>query len=335
MFRVLAAIVLAVSFLVLVLAGTIHHQLGQPVSRSALFDIPVGDNLSSITKRLRQDDLLPIDELLFKAVALVTRNRGMIQAGQYQIEDGMTAPELLALFRSGRVVQHRLTIPEGWTLAQWRRHLLQVPFLDVVTEPMSEAEIAQALNVSGPLEGWLFPDTYQYIKGDSDLDVMRMAVLRARSVLEAEWQTRNPAISLTTPYDAMILASIIEKETGNEADRQLVASVFHNRLESGMKLQSDPTVIYGLGEAFDGDLKRNHLRMDTPYNTYTRRGLPPTPICSVGLASLRAALAGSMHSYLYFVARGDGSSHFSETLEEHNRAVNRYQKDPAKRQADN
>jgi UPF0755 protein len=308
MMRVLATITLLLTLTAMALTVFVHHQLTQPLGEDALFDIPAGDNLSSITRRLDEQGLLPPNEMLFKVFALVTRSDGAIQAGQYQVEAKMNALSLLALFRSGRVVQHRITFPEGWTFQQWRSHIKQAPYLVLSSAFMTEEEVAVQLGVRGSLEGWLFPDTYQYIRGDTDLEILQLAVNRMREVLASEWQTRSSVDNLATPYEALILASIVEKETGRPADREPVASVFHNRLAQNMKLQTDPTVIYGLGSAFDGDLTRKHLTMDTPYNTYTRKGLPPTPICSPGIASIRAALGGSTHPYL------------------HNKAVNEYQR---------
>ncbi|MBT4492308.1 MAG: endolytic transglycosylase MltG, partial [Gammaproteobacteria bacterium] len=291
-----------------------------------VFDIPAGDNLSSISKRLVAMDALPVDEALFKAMALMTRDEGAILAGQYQIIADMTAEDLLALFRSGRVIQYRLTFPEGWTLDEWMMAMAEAPHLKYVSGSLSRSDLAARLGLMGDPEGWFFPDTYVYRKGDTDLTILNQAYRRMEAVLEEEWQERGPVAHITSPAEALTLASIIEKETGFEPDRPRIASVFHNRLARRMKLQSDPTVIFGLGDTFDGDLTRSHLKTDTLYNTYTRSGLPPGPICSPGRASIKAALAGSAHGYLYFVAMGEGKSFFSDTLAEHNQAVNRYQK---------
>lgn len=315
----------AVVLLGLVVFGYLRYQIGIRVIQSTYFDIEPGTNLSVVSDRLT-GAALPMDDNVFKALALLTRDAGAIQAGQYQLEPGMTALEVLTRFRSGDVVQHRITFPEGWTLAQWRTALASAPYMKSVTVDWDPVQLAVALGVDGSLEGWLFPDTYQYVRGNTDLEVMQLAVDKMRTVLAAEWSRRGSIAYLETPYDALILASIIEKETGFEPDRAKIASVFHNRLANGMKLQSDPTVIYGLGAAFDGNLTRAHLRTDTPYNSYIRRGLPPTPICSPGADAIAAALGGSEHPYLYFVARGDGTSEFSLTLEEHNRAVDEFQR---------
>jgi UPF0755 protein len=318
---------LALALLVLsgLVAVHIHHQLSVPVSRDTVFTIEPGSNLSSVTKQLTGDDLLSVNNIAFKAFALLTRDAGSIQAGQYQLKEGMPSQDVLALFRSGKVIQYRITFPEGLRAEEWLARLQDAPYLDAKTVGMTRGELDQSLGLATELEGSLFPDTYQYILGDSDLDILNRAVRKMRKVLGSEWNTRA-VTTISDPFDALILASMIEKETGYGPDREKIASVFHNRLDTGMKLQSDPTVIFGLGASFDGDLKRSHLKSDTPYNTYTRTGLPPGPICSPGRASINAALGGSSHPYFYFVAMGDGKSYFSVSLEEHNKAVNRFQK---------
>ncbi len=318
-----AAVVLL--FLCSLVAGYIQTQLLVPVAKDSIFIIASGSNLSVITKRLTEDDLLPVNKIAFKAFALLTRDAGAIQAGQYQLKAGMPSQDVLALFRSGEVIRYRITFPEGLRVKDWLVRLQGAPYLEAKTRAMTRDEIGQSLGLTTELEGSLFPDTYQYTLGDSDLDVLKLAVREMSKVLGDEWHGRGMT-SISSPFDALILASMIEKETGYGPDREKIASVFHNRLNIDMKLQSDPTVIFGLGSDFDGDLKRSHLKSDTPYNTYTRKGLPPGPICSPGRASINAALGGSSHPYFYFVAMGNGKSYFSVTLKEHNNAVNRYQK---------
>ncbi len=306
-------------------AGLLYLHLQQTTDADLAFDIPRGDNLSSIVQRLQGNQSLPVDGAVFKALALLTRDEGPVLAGQYQILQGMTAMDLLALFRSGKVIQYRITFPEGWRLSDWLNAMDDAPYLVRHLKTADKAQVAKVLGFEHDPEGWFFPDTYQYVKGDSDVTILGMAQERMAQVLDEEWSRRGMVSHLESPTDALTLASIIEKETGFEPDRPVVASVFHNRLMTGMRLQSDPTVIYGLGDAFEGDLKRSHLRADTPYNTYTRHGLPPGAICSPGIASIQAALAGSAHDYIYFVAMGEGRSHFSLTLDEHNAAVRKYQ----------
>lgn len=331
MSRVILSILVVLSSLAVcaVAAGYyVFLQLAAMTPEQVIFDIEPGSNLSAITERLVREEVTPADDMVLKAYALLTRHEGTIKAGQYEVAAGLDVPGLLALFRSGRVMQHQVTFPEGWHFNQWRARLDEQPYLSHDTTGFTREQIAAVLGIQGDPEGWLFPDTYTYTKGDSDLEIMLLAYQKMQQVLNGAWQGRGSVSGIHSPYDALILASVIEKETGYEPDRAKIASVFQNRLARGMKLQSDPTIIYGLGESFDGDLKRSHLRADQPYNSYTRPGLPPTPICSPGSASIEAALAGSMHPYLYFVAKGNGESYFSLTLEEHNRAVDKYQRSP-------
>jgi UPF0755 protein len=312
-------------FLFSLIAVYVNNQFSILVSEDSVFTIEPGSTLSAITKRLTAVDLLPVNNIAFKTFALLTKGEGSIQAGQYQLKAGMPSHEVLALFRSGQVIRHSITFPEGLRVKEWLARLQQAPYLDAKTAGMTRGEIHQFLGLPTELEGLLFPDTYHYSLGDSDLDILKLAVREMSEVLGDEWSGRAMT-AISTPFEALILASMIEKETGYGPDRKKVASVFHNRLDTGMRLQSDPTVIFGLGTGFDGDLKRSHLKADTAYNTYTRKGLPPGPICSPGRASINAALGGSDHPYFYFVAMGDGKSYFSVNLDEHNKAVNRYQK---------
>ncbi|NWG76436.1 MAG: endolytic transglycosylase MltG, partial [Rubrivivax sp.] len=250
-----------------------------------------------------------------------------IRAGSYEVHAGVTPRELLAKMVRGDEVLEAVRLIEGWTFRQFRAALAAAPALRQTIAGLSDAEVMAALDSPGkPAEGWFFPDTYLYSRGVSDLTVLRRAHAAMQRALEAAWAQRAADLPLKSPDEALILASIVEKETGADADRGQVAGVFVNRLRIGMRLQTDPSVIYGLGDAFDGNLTRRHLDTDTPYNTYTRAGLPPTPIAMPGLASLRAAVNPEPTKALYFVARGDGSSVFSETLDAHNRAVNRYQR---------
>lgn len=250
-----------------------------------------------------------------------------IRAGSYVLEAGATPRDLLRMMVRGDERLATVKLIEGWTFKRFRTELSQAEGLQAVTQGLSEAELMARLGAPGlPAEGQFFPDTYAYAKGSSDLAVLQRAHRALRKQLDAVWAQRASDAALRTPQDALILASIVEKETGREADRPMISSVFHNRLRIGMPLQTDPTVIYGLGEAFDGNLKRVHLLTDTPFNTYTRNGLPPAPIAMPGKAALLAAVQPASSKALYFVARGDGSSVFSATLAEHNRAVNQYQR---------
>ena len=250
-----------------------------------------------------------------------------IRAGSYELEAGATPRSLLAKLVQGDEAFERVRLIEGWTFRQFRAALAEATHLRPASAAMDEATLMAELGLPGvPAEGRFFPDTYLYSRGVSDLTVMRRALRMQSQQLAAIWATRASELPLQTPEQALVLASIVEKETGLTADRGQVAGVFINRLRLGMPLQTDPTVIYGLGERFDGKLRKRDLLADTPFNTYTRRGLPPTPIAMPGLASLRAAVQPAATDALYFVARGDGSSVFSPDLAAHNRAVNQFQR---------
>lgn len=250
-----------------------------------------------------------------------------IKAGSYELETGITPQRLLMKLARGEEALRAVTLVEGWTFRQFRAALQNEDVLKSDTKAMPDEAIMAALGRPGvPPEGRFFPDTYTYAKGSSDLAVLRRAMRAMDKRLAAAWTQRSPQAAVKSPDEALILASIIEKETGKAADRPLVAAVFSNRLRVGMPLQTDPTVIYGLGPAFDGRLRKKDLLADTPWNTYTRAGLPPTPIAMPGKASLLAAVQPAASPALYFVSRGDGTSHFSTSLDEHNRAVNKYQR---------
>ena len=250
-----------------------------------------------------------------------------IRAGSYEIDANTSPRVLLAKMVQGDETLERVRFIEGWTLRQLRAAMASAPHLKPSTANLSDDQLMAALGAPGlAAEGRFFPDTYVYSRGVSDLTVLRRAHKSLQKRLDEVWAERAADTPLKNAAEALTLASIVEKETGTAADRGLVAGVFVNRLRIGMLLQTDPTVIYGLGAAFDGNLRKRDLLTDTPYNTYTRSGLPPTPIALPGMASLRAAVRPQPTKALYFVARGDGSSVFSETLAEHNRAVNKYQR---------
>ena len=250
-----------------------------------------------------------------------------IRAGSYQIDRPTTPIELLEMMVSGNETMAFVRFTEGWTLRQLRAELARAEDLKPLTAAMTPVELMVALgDAATPAEGRFFPDTYSYSKGSSDLDVLRRAHRAMKLRLEAAWAERSADTPLRSADELLTLASIVEKETGSAADRGKVAAVFINRLRLGMPLQTDPSVIYGVGELFDGNLRRRDLQKDTPYNTYTRNGLPPTPISIPGKASLLAVVHPQPIKALYFVARGDGSSEFSDGLAAHNRAVNKYQR---------
>ena len=254
-----------------------------------------------------------------------------IRAGSYEVEPGTTPRQLLAKLVRGDETLAVVRLIDGWTLRQFRAELATAERLLPTTAPMSEAGLMAAVGASGVAgEGRFYPDTYAYRKGSDDLAVLRRAHRAMQRQLDAAWARRAPDTPLKSADEALVLASIVEKETGVAADRPRVAAVLVNRLRVGMPLQVDPTVIYGLGAAFDGNLRKRDLQQDTPYNTYTRPGLPPTPIAMPGKASLLAAVQPEAGlKALYFVARGDGSSEFSDNLADHRRAVDRYQRGAA------
>lgn len=248
-----------------------------------------------------------------------------LKAGAYEAREGDTLWALLQRMASGDMTQVRLTFPEGWTFAQFRQALANSEQVRHDAAGFSDQELLAALGLqaSSP-EGLFHPDTYVFSPGTPDLDILRRAARAGEQILQQAWESRDPDLPLANSYEALILASIIEKETGLAADRRRIAGVFINRLRIGMPLQTDPTVIYGMGDRYQGRIRKRDLTTDTPWNTYTRAGLPPTPIASPGKDSLLAALHPEEHDYLYFVSRGDGSSEFSRNLPEHNRAVSKF-----------
>jgi len=260
-----------------------------------------------------------------------------LKVGEFRVFPGDSASTLLQRIVAGEVIRYRFTIIEGLTLAQILSTLGSAQFQ--LTEGLTPARLAACLHPPedpdgevadrwANLEGWLLPATYDYVRSDRDIDVLQRAHVAMQEELERLWQRRSRDLPYSTPYEALIMASIIEKETGVSEERPLIAAVFVRRLQLGMRLQTDPTVIYGIGAQFDGNLTRKHLVTPTPYNTYTNTGLPPTPIAMPGLDALRAALQPAAADHLYFVGRGDGTSKFSRTLAEHNKAVNEYQRTP-------
>ena len=250
-----------------------------------------------------------------------------ILAGSYGFESSLTPWQLLARLIGSDVSMRNVTLVEGWNFRQVRQALAGAEGLKPTIKSLSDADLMAMLGRAGvPPEGRFFPDTYSYARGTSDIKVLQRALRAMDQRLEAAWAQRNPRTALRSPEQALILASIIEKETGRLADQPMISAVFNNRLAMGMRLQTDPTVIYGLGASFDGNLRKADLQEDSPFNTYTHAGLPPTPIAMPGRAALLAAVQPVASKALYFVARGDGSSQFSATLDEHNRAVNTYQR---------
>jgi UPF0755 protein len=301
-----------------------ERPLPMPVERVEVRVAP-GASARAIARQLKAAGV-DVDVDAFVAVAQATRATQSLRAGRYEINRGMTVHELIDKLKRGAVLRERITLVEGSTVREIRAQLAALPELRRDTAAMDEAALLRALGAAETrLEGLLAPETYVFDPGSSDLEVLRQAYRQQQSRLAEAWKNRAPDLPLKTPYEALILASIVEKETGQAAERREIAAVFVNRLRRGMLLQTDPTVIYGLGESFDGNLRKRDLLTDGPYNSYTRAGLPPTPIAAPGRAALEAAVNPADSRALFFVSRGDGTSQFSETLADHNRAVVKYQ----------
>jgi len=292
-------------------------------------DVERGASFRAILARLRQERLIPnsrIAELRWRVLARELGVAHALHAGEYAVPPGITPRELLRRMAAGEVVQHRFTIVDGWTFRQLRTALANEAGLATTLAAETDEAIARRLGIGdGRPEGWFLPETYAWVKGESDYDILARAHAAMEKTLARLWDQRAPDLPIATPYEALILASIIEKETGVPSERPQIAGVFARRLKIGMRLQTDPTVIYGIGERYDGNIRRRDLETDTPYNTYTRAGLPPTPIALPGEPALVAALHPAQGDALYFVARGDGSHEFSATLDAHNAAVRTYQ----------
>lgn len=293
--------------------------------RTDMFEIERGATLGSIAQRLQELGWLKHAQY-FRLEARRLKLAASVKAGLYEVHDGDTPRDLLHKFVAGDVKSFQITFIEGSTFAQMRAVLAGNPHLDQTLHDSDDASVLAAIgsSLTHP-EGRFFPSTYRFSSGDSDLDILRRSHMRMQDLLAFHWQSRAPDLPYASPDDALIMASIIEKETGKSDERAQIAGVFARRLHKGMKLQTDPTVIYGLGDKFDGNLRRVDLRTDTVYNTYTRKGLPPTPIAMPGEASIEAALHPDAGEALFFVGKGDGSHQFSNTLREHNAAVRRYQ----------
>ncbi len=288
--------------------------------------IAQGSSARQVANTLQQAGVNTPPSLLYWWFRLSGQSRA-IKAGSYEVEAGTSPQSLLRKLVSGDQALRSVTLVEGWNFRQMREALSKAQNLKPDSAAWtSEALMAQLGRPGIHPEGRFFPDTYSYPKGSSDTAVLQQAMRAMDQHLNAAWSVRNPQLVLKSPEEALVLASIIEKETGKPSDQGQISAVFHNRLLIGMRLQTDPTVIYGMGDAFDGNLRRADLLADTPYNTYTRAGFPPSPISMPGKAALLAAVQPASSKALYFVARGDGSSEFSESLDAHNRAVNKYQR---------
>ena len=328
LFKVLVGLVV----LALALAAAAYFWVQAPMPLRGPAATPVdlsiepGTSAKAIAQAVADAGVDTSPSLLYTWFRLSGQSRQM-RAGSYEIAPGTSPKRLLSMLVRGEESLRTVTIVEGWNWRQVRQALAKAEQLQPDSRALSDAALMAQLGRPGVApEGRFYPDTYSYAKGASDLAVLQRAMKAMDKQLQHAWDARQPGAALQSPEQALILASIVEKETGKAHDRAQISGVFNNRLRIGMRLQTDPTVIYGLGEAFDGDLRRVHLTTDTPWNTYTRGGLPPTPIAMPGKAALLAAVQPAKTSAIYFVAKGDGSSHFSATLDEHNRAVNRYQR---------
>lgn len=299
--------------------------LGVPTDGLVL-EVKPGMGIGAIARELRRQPGLLRSTFYLEAYARFNGLAPRLKVGEYALAPGMTPRDLLERIATGQVIQYPLTVVEGWTFQQLRQALAAHPKIAQTLREASDAEIMARLDRPGRHpEGWFFPETYHFPAGFTDEAFLRRALTAMEQRLARAWSQRAADLPLDDPYQALILASIVEKETGLTAERPAIAGVFARRLREGMLLQTDPTVIYGLGAAFDGDLRRRDLVTDTPYNTYTRRGLPPTPIALPGAGALEAAVHPAAGDALYFVADGQGGHVFSRTLDEHNRAVRRYQ----------
>lgn len=295
------------------------------VTHSRFYLVARGATLTSIANDLVAAEIIG-ESWKLRLLAKLDGHTDRVLAGKYQLIPGMELGSLLSAFNRGETLKQQLTIVEGVTFSQLLISINDAPGLTHTLQGQTPAQIMDRLGLSGEMaEGRFFPDTYRYHEGYTDLALLAHLYQNMQNQLQNEWATRSSQLEINTPYEALILASIIEKESGLDSERRRISGVFHRRLKINMKLQADSTIIYGLGTEFDGDLRRRDMRRDTPYNSYIHKGLPPTPIAMPGLASIKAALnPDTSDDTLYFVATGKGGHYFSTTLQEHNRAVARY-----------
>ncbi len=320
----LLAAVIAISVLVIQFLR-FQYQTVSISEPGRTFTIESGSNIKMIAQQLSLEEIID-DPWLFILLAKIKGVEKSVRAGEYRLQQAQSPSDLLELFTRGQPILYSFTVIEGWAFRQMISELHHYPFIVNTLKGKSDVEIMAALGYQGRHpEGLFFPDTYSFPKGTSDIDFLQRAYHLMQKHLQREWDDRAQNLPITSSYDALILASIIEKETGVAYERPLIASVFTQRLQKNMRLQTDPTVIYGLGEGFDGNIRFRDLKKDTPYNTYLHKGLTPTPIALPGLDSIRAALHPADSKALFFVSKGDGTHYFSKTLEEHNKAVRKFQ----------
>ncbi len=305
------------------------HWLNTPISAIAskvTFELPRGSGISALARKLAQRDVIAQPQI-WVLYARFTGEAQRVKAGEYALDSTLTPRQWLAKLVAGDVIKYRVTVVEGSSVAEMLNVLAAHPQIQRTEPELTIANLGKYLDLPDQQhpEGWFFPDTYVFRKGATDLAILKQAQRRLAMVLQQEWEARAPDLPYVNSYEALIMASIIEKESGHGDERQRIAGVFVRRLRKGMRLQTDPTVIYGMGASYDGDLRRRDLKRDTPYNTYTRNGLPPTPIALSGRAAIHAALHPAEGDAFYFVARGDGSHYFSSSLAEHLQAVQDFQ----------
>ena len=329
MYKLIKKLITLGLFLAAVSGGVFYWLVSSPLklkSDPVEFHIASGSGMRAVAGEIASAGVV-INPWVLIVLGRVLRVETSIKAGSYEISRGASTLDLLKKLTRGDVTQTEIAFIEGWTFHQMRERLDAHPDLRHDSKGLPESEIMRLIGAPERFaEGLFFPDTYLVSKKSSDIDVLGRAYRTMQRHLAREWSARATRLPYGNAYQALIMASIVEKETGRDQDRPLVAAVFINRLRQGMLLQTDPTVIYGIGGGFDGNLRKSDLLADTPYNTYVRGGLPPTPIAMPGIASIQAALHPAQSQAVFFVARGDGSSQFSATLEEHNQAVNRYQR---------
>lgn len=329
MMRLISRLTLLATILAIAGAAWLWHFAQTPLAipdKPHALVVKPGSTIRTVARQLVEERMLE-EPWSFMIMARLTGHAADLKAGNYLFDSDIPPYRLFGMLTNGDVTQIGITFIEGWTFHQIREELNRHEGIKHLGMGLSDAEILRRIGASEPYpEGLFFPDTYYFSSSMSDLDILKRAYRAMHQKLDSAWQTRSPSLPYATPYEALILASIVEKETGKTEERPKIARVFLNRLKIGMRLQTDPTVIYGMGEGFDGNIRKKDLLADNPYNTYTRIGLPPTPIANPGMGAIEAALNPDMATgYLYFVGKGDGSHVFSKTLTEHNRAVIRYQ----------
>lgn len=322
-------LLLFIAIIALIVWSEYQRFLHQPVNLiedDTIFTINPGDNISKVSQRLYDSGLSPVPSVYLDIYARLQGNAQQIKAGEYRVQADATLPDLLNLFISGRVVQYSLTIIEGMTANQLFEKMLAHPKLKITLNELNNETVREALAIDNErVEGWFLPETYHFPANTTDVQFLRRAHQKMQNQLENAWQQMSEKLPYESAYEVLIMASIIEKESAIPEERPEISGVFVRRLDKGMRLQTDPTVIYGMGESYDGNIRKKDLQTDTPYNTYTRFGLPPTPICLPSKESIEAAMNPAEGTSLYFVAGAENGGHvFSDNLEDHNRAVRQY-----------